>query len=88
MFGSTTEMLVRRSLLVLALVALAAAAMVGASFAAGTGHAAGKSAPNNAKLVIYSATSVHDSGLMQDVVLPAYNTAPRHHREPHLRGLR
>ena len=75
MFGSTTQMLVRRSLLVLALVALAAAAMVGASFADGSGHAAGKSAPNNAKLVVYCATSVHDSGLMQDVVLPAYNTA-------------
>ena len=75
MFGSTTEMLVRRSLLVLALVALAVAAMVGAGFAGGSGHAAGKSAPNNARLVVYCATSVHDSGLMQDVVLPAYNTA-------------
>ena len=65
----------RRSLLVLALVALATAAIVGASIADGSGHAAGTSAPDNAKLVIYSATSLHDSGLMQDVVLPADNAA-------------
>ena len=51
-FGSTAEVLVRRSLLVLALVALATAAIVGASIADGSGHAAGTSAPDNAKLVI------------------------------------
>ncbi len=45
--------------------------------------------PDYKKLVVYSTTSVRDSGLMQDVVIPAYNAAhPGHHREPHLRGLR
>ena len=75
MFGSTTEMLVKRSLLVLTLVAFAAAALVGAGFADGSGRAAGKSVPDNAKLALYSSTSLRDSGLMQDVVLPAYNVA-------------
>jgi tungstate transport system substrate-binding protein len=65
--------IVRRGLLVLALMALAVAAIVGTSVAAGSGHAAGKAAPDNSKLVVYSTTSVRDSGLMQDVVLPAYN---------------
>jgi tungstate transport system substrate-binding protein len=63
----------RRSLLVLALVALAVAALVGTSVAGTSGHTAGKTAPDNSKLIIYSTTSVRDSGLMQDVVLPAYN---------------
>jgi tungstate transport system substrate-binding protein len=75
MFGSMTKTLARRSLLVLALVALAAAAIVGTSFAADTGRAAGKAAPDNAKLALYSTTSVRDAGLMQDLVLPAYNAA-------------
>jgi len=74
MRSSSAKPLVRRALLVLAVVALGLAALVGTSIAAGTGHTAGKAAPDNAKLVIYSTTSVRDSGLMQDVVLPAYNT--------------
>jgi tungstate transport system substrate-binding protein len=74
MFASSGKPLMRRGLLVLAIVALAVAAVVGTSIAAGSGHTAGKAAPDNAKLVIYSTTSVRDSGLMQDVVLPAYNT--------------
>jgi tungstate transport system substrate-binding protein len=66
--------LARRTLLMLALAALAVAAVVGTSVAAGSGHAAGKAAPDNGKIIVYSTTSVRDSGLMQDVVLPAYNT--------------
>jgi tungstate transport system substrate-binding protein len=73
MFGTQRKTIARRSLLVLALVALAAAAIVGTSVASGTGHQAGKTAPDNARLALYSTTSVRDSGLMQNVVLPAYN---------------
>ena len=75
MSGSSGSRFARRTLLVLALVALALAALVGTSVAAGSGHTAGKAAPDNSKLVIYSTTSVRDSGLMQDVVIPAYNAA-------------
>ena len=74
MAGTKTR-IARRGLLVLALVALALAALVGTSVAAGSGHTAGKGAPDYKKLVIYSTTSVRDSGLMQDVVIPAYNLA-------------
>jgi tungstate transport system substrate-binding protein len=73
MSDSTGSRIARRTLLVFAVVALALAALVGTSIAAGSGHTAGKAAPDNSKLVIYSTTSVRDSGLMQDVVLPAYN---------------
>jgi tungstate transport system substrate-binding protein len=76
MFGSQRKTIAQRSLLVLALVALAVVAIAGTSFADGSGRAAGKAAvPDNAKLALYSTTSVHDSGLMQDLVLPAYNLA-------------
>jgi tungstate transport system substrate-binding protein len=74
MSGSTASRIARRTLLVLAIVALALAALVGTSVAAGSGHTDGKGAPDNSKLVIYSTTSVRDSGLMADVVIPAYNT--------------
>ncbi len=73
MSGSTGSRIARRTLLVFAIVALALAALVGTSIAAGSGHTAGKAAPDYTKLVLYSTTSVRDSGLMQDVVLPAYN---------------
>jgi tungstate transport system substrate-binding protein len=75
MFGTTTGIFARRGLLVLALVALAAAAIVGTSVASSGGRAVGKATPDNAALNLYSTTSVGDSGLMQNVVLPAYNTA-------------
>jgi tungstate transport system substrate-binding protein len=75
MLGSQRKTIARRSLLVLALVALAAAAIVGASLADGSGRAVGKAVPDNAKLALYSTTSVRDSGLMQELVLPAYNAA-------------
>lgn len=75
MLRTTRRTLVRRSLLVFAFVALAAAAIVGTSLADGTGRAVGRAAPDNAKLALYSTTSVRDSGLMQELVLPAYNAA-------------
>jgi tungstate transport system substrate-binding protein len=75
MFSSLGKIGVRRVLLVLALVVLAAAAMVGTSFADGNGRSAGKAAPDNATLLVSSTTSVRDSGLMTDVVLPAFNAA-------------
>ena len=75
MFRNRPKTIARRSLLVLALVALAAAAIVGTSLAGGSGRAAGVAAPDNAKLALYSTTSVRDSLLMQNVVLPAYNAA-------------
>ena len=37
--------------------------------------AGGKGAPDNSALIIYSTTSVRDSGLMDKVVLPAYRAA-------------
>lgn len=75
MFRNRPKTIARRGLLALALVALAAAAIVGTSLAGGSGRAAGKAAPDNATLALYSTTSVHDSGLMQNLVLPAYNAA-------------
>ncbi len=78
----STKLIARRLSIILVLVALAAAAIVGTSIAGGSGHAVAAAAPDNNKLVIYSTTSVRDSGLMgvpgdpsKGVVLPAFNAA-------------
>jgi tungstate transport system substrate-binding protein len=61
------------ALLTLALVVVLA--VVGTTLASDNGRVAGKAAANNDELIIYSTTSVRDSGLMQEVVFPAYNAA-------------
>ena len=49
--------------------------MVGTTLASDNSRIAGRAAPDNAKLALYSTTSVRDSGLMQELVIPAYNAA-------------
>jgi tungstate transport system substrate-binding protein len=64
-----------RGLALLALALVVVFAIVATTFATGTGRSAGLGAPDNSKLAIYSTTSVRDSGLMKNVVIPAFNAA-------------
>lgn len=64
-----------RLAILMILVALAVAVVAGTSLAGNTGHTAGAQAPDNSQMVLYSTTSVRDSGLMDKVVLPAFNAA-------------
>ena len=63
-----------RGLALLALALVVVLAVVGTTLATGTGRSA-VGAPDNSKLAIYSTTSVRDSGLMKNVVIPAFNAA-------------
>jgi len=75
MFGISRRSLAKRGLLVLALAAIAVIALVGTSLAGTTAAPGAKAAVNTNKLVLYSTTSVRDSGLMANVVLPAFAAA-------------
>jgi tungstate transport system substrate-binding protein len=73
MIGRSRTMTARRGLLALALVAFVAIAAVGSSVAGGVDRST--RAPDNSQLILATTTSVNDSGLLRDVVLPAYTKA-------------
>ena len=73
MSRSTRRTRLWRGLALLTLALVVVLAVVGTTMASDNGRVAGRGAPDNAKLAIYSTTSVRDSGLMKNVVLPAFN---------------
>ncbi len=75
MSRSTQRTRVWRGLALLALTLVVVLAVVATTMASDNGRAAGRGVPDNAKLAVYSTTSVRDAGLMKNVVIPAFNAA-------------
>ena len=88
MSRSTRRTRLWRGLALLTLALVVVLAVVGTTLASDNSRAA-VGAPDNSKLAIYSTTSVRDSGLMANVVFPAFNAAhPGITLTPDLRRLR
>ena len=75
MSRSTQKSRLWRGFALLALALTVVLAVVATTMASDNGRVAGRGAPNNAQLAVYSTTSVRDAGLMQNVVIPWYNAA-------------
>ena len=75
MSRSTQKSRLWRGFALLALALTVVLAVVATTMASDNGRVAGRGAPDNANLLLYSTTSVRDSGLMQNVVIPAFNAA-------------
>ena len=74
MSRSTRRTRLWRGLALLTLALVVVLAVVGTTLASDNSRSA-VGAPDNAKLAVYSTTSVRDSGLMKNVVIPAFNAA-------------
>ena len=72
MSGSSRKSLATRGLLALALAAIAVIALVGTSLASNTPSPGPRTAVDPTTLIVYSTTSVRDSGLMANKVEPAW----------------